>query len=146
MMPAQDLDIWIDRVAQGIDPVAPAATSFGLRTEEERRDILRRVGLLALQAGARPADAAAAIIASPVKPRRTAAVLPGKDQLAARLSQIAKLAASELLDGFLLVVSLLAMADARRRATCRASGCSHWWHGDLRDAWLLAHARDAGLA
>ncbi len=144
LMTITDLDIRLNRAAQGIDPVAQLASAFDLWPEQVRRDALRRVVLLALQAGARAEDATAAVVTSGVKPRRTAAVLIVKADLGAQLGKIVNLPATELRDGLLLALALLAIADGRRRATRCAGGCSHWWHRDLRDEAELALVRAGG--
>lgn len=128
-----ELDRRLNRVAQGIDPVAQLTSAFDLLGESEQRAVVRRTVLLALQAGAGAEDAPAAILASGVKPRRTAAVLLTKGRLDAQLGKIADLPAAELRDGLLLSMSLLAIADGPRRVTRCAGGCSHWWHGALGD-------------
>lgn len=146
MKTTTELDILLNRAAQGIDPVPQLVSSFELWAESEQRVVLRRAALLALQAGASAEDAAAAIPASGVKARRTAAVLLARGRLDAQLDKIANLPLTELRDGLLLSMALLAIADGRRRATGCSGGCSHWWHGDLRDDAVLAavKATDAG--
>ena len=128
-MTTTDLDIRLNRVAQGIDPVAQLTSAFDIWPGQEQRDAVRRLVQHALQAGARAEDAAAAVVASGVKPRRTAAVLVVKPGLEAQLNKIVNLPETELRDGLLFALALFAIADRRRRATQCAGGCSHWWHG-----------------
>lgn len=142
-MTINDLDVRLNRAAQGIDPVAHLAAAFDVWPEQERREAVRRLVLLALQAGARAEDATTALATSGVKPRRTAAVLLVKPGLEAQLGKIANLPETELRDALLLALALLSIADGRRRATRCAVGCSHWWHGELRDEAELLDAGDA---
>ena len=115
--------------------------AFAALSEEEERSVLRRVNVLALQAGALDADATAAIVRSGVRPTRTAAVLVAKGPIDIQLAKAATLPQVELSDGLRLAIALLAIADERRRRTKCASGCSHWWHRDLRDDLVLARIR-----
>lgn len=139
----ENLDVWLNRAAQGLEPLAQVASTFALLSESDQRHAIRRAGLLALQAGPSAEDSIAAVAASGVKPARTAAVLLVRGTLDAQIAKIAALPPTELRDGILLSIALLAIADGRRRATACAAGCSHWWHQDLRADAVLTGSEDS---
>jgi hypothetical protein len=136
-----DWDIQVNQAAQGLREVPELLVAFAALSEEEERSVLRRVNVLALQAGARDSDAAAAIVRSGVRPTRTSAVLMAKGPINIQLAKAATLPQAELSDGVRVAIALLAIADERRRRTKCASGCSHWWHKDLRDDVVLGRIR-----
>src|ERR1051325_7164914 len=98
-MTSLDWDILINQVAQGVRAAAGGGATYDALSEDERRSILRRVNVLALQAGARDADAAAAIARSGVRPTRTAAVLMAAGRVDIQLAKVAMLPAAELSEG-----------------------------------------------
>jgi len=53
------------------------------------------------------------------------------------MAKLLKLPASESIKTFFLLMSLLAIADARRYSKYCQNGCSHWWHRDLSDRKVL---------
>lgn len=134
-------DLWINRVAQGIEPLARAEALFAYASEANQRAILRRLTLHIQQASACAADAESAVAASGVRPKRTAAVLLQKPPMGVSHATILRLPPSELADAFRLFVALLAIADRRRRTTRCSGGCPHWWHSDLRDDAAIIHTR-----
>ncbi len=141
MMPQIDMDIWLNQVAQGIHPLAEIVSSFDGWPDDEKRAVLRRANALVLQAGAGASDVALAIAQSGVRRTRTAPVVLTKGRLDIQLAKISNLPAAELRDGLMLAISLLAIADGRRRNTKCASGCTHWWHKNLSDDVFVARVR-----
>src|SRR5437868_5502273 len=111
------LDILINQVAQGVQEFERIGVAFGAMSEAERRGVIRRISVLALQAGAHDADVAPSIVMSGVRLTRTAAVLLAKGRVDLQLAKIANLPGAELMDGLRLTVALLAIADQRRRST-----------------------------
>jgi len=136
-----DWDIEVNQVAQGLREGGDVFAAFAALSDEEKRTVLRRVNVLALQAGALDGDAAAAIARSGVRPTRTAAVLLAKGRIDIQLAKAAMLPQVDLRDALRLAIALLAIADERRRRTTCASGCSHWWHKDLGDDLVLQRIR-----
>lgn len=136
-----DWDIEINQVSQGFRDLAEVLARFEALSDEEQRSVLRRVNVLAIQAGALDEDASEAILRSEVRPTRTSAVVLSKGRIDLQLAKAASLPRAELSDGFRLAIALLAIADERRRRTKCANGCSHWWHQNLSDEGVLMQIR-----
>lgn len=112
--------------------------SFPTKTQQE---ILQRLSYMALQAGARETDVSLAIAQSKLRPTYTPCVLLSKGRLKEQMAKLLKLPASEFIKAFFLLISLLAIADARRYSKYCQDGCSHWWHRDLSDRQVLDEIR-----
>ncbi len=144
-IPDRELDIQINQIAQGFKPAAELRAAFDLMSDGERRSVLRRINALSLQAGAMDADVPDAIKRSGVRPGRTSAALLSKGRIGLQLAKVATLPSSELDDALRLTITLLEIADARRRQERCARGCRHWWHRDLSDELVLARVRSGDL-
>ena len=57
--------------------------------------------------------------------------------------EIADLPEKELGNGFLLLLTILSIADNRRRTTEFKDGCNHWWHKDLSDEVIVQEIRQS---
>jgi Family of unknown function (DUF5958) len=136
-----DLDILLNQVAQGYRDASDAWLEIESLHEDEQRSAVRRAAALAQQAGMKDIDAVDAISRADVRPTRTSPVLLRSGRIDVQLAKIAALPGAELRDGFMLAVSLLSIADKRRREAKCNSGCTHWWHKDLRDKLVLARIR-----
>ena len=140
----RDEELTLNQVAQGIFPAQAGEDWFTGLPEVRRTAVLRGLAHMAIQAGARPEDARAAIQQSGLKPTFTPCVLLMRDQMAVQLAKIANLPASEFLKAYQLLMALFQIADARRRATQCAAGCSHWWHHDLTSGGQIDELSTAG--
>ena len=105
-------------------------SSFPIQCQQE---ILQRLSYMALQAGARQEDVSLATTKSKLRPTCTPCVLLSKGRLKEQMAKLLKLPASEFIKTFFLLISLLAIADARRYSKYCQDGCSHWWQRDLSD-------------
>ncbi|NJK74341.1 MAG: hypothetical protein HC786_17180 [Richelia sp. CSU_2_1] len=108
---------------------------------EDRQEILKWLCYMALQARAREEDVSLAIAKSKLRPTYTPCVLLSKGRLKEQMAKVLKLPPSEYLKAFVLLVSLLGIADARRYSKDCQDGCSHWWHRDLSDRQVLDEIR-----
>ncbi len=123
------IDLRINRLAQGLDPLADGEAWFASLDEESRRRVVRALVEWSLQAGMTPEDGADSISASRVKPTSNAArliVAAGSQKVS--LAKLSGLRDGELEGVFRLLLLAFSKADARRRARECADGCSHWWH------------------
>jgi Family of unknown function (DUF5958) len=93
------------------------------------------------QAGTREEDVYLAIAKSKLRPTYTPCVLLSKGRLKEQMAKLLKLPPSESIKTFFLLISLLAIADARRYSKYCQDGCSHWWHRDLSDRQVLDEIR-----
>ena len=127
-------DIFINQAAQGVVPIEEAVVWFNERTPDDRLSILRDLLFFACQAGAWEGDVPAAIEKAHLKPTFTPCVLVSKGRLREQLGKVLSLPEHEREKSFRLLLSLLAIADARQRETRCADGCAHWWHANLQRA------------
>lgn len=107
----------------------------------DRHEILKWLCDMAIQARARDEDISLAITKSKLRPTYTPCVLLSKGRLKEQMVKVLKLPPSEFLKAFVLLVSLLGIADARRYSKDCQDGCSHWWHRDLSDRQILDEIR-----
>lgn len=124
----QEVEVRLNRIAQGLSPREEGALWLGAMPETERRDILRRLAAMIIQAPPGPDDVSAAIVASGLRPTQTPAVMLSKGPPARAAGLIANLRLEEQPRAFLLLITLLGAADAARRRRDCGEGCTHWWH------------------
>ena len=125
----RNLDVTLNRLAQGLDGIDDALDSFAALPDDKRRNVLLHLRELIVQSHPDPDDVAAAVRHSAIGPTHTPAVLiVSGDHLPSQLSKIAALPTDEQTKSFRLLIALLGVADGRRRATWCVDGCSHWWH------------------
>ncbi|MEG4804251.1 DUF5958 family protein [Microcoleus sp. ARI1-B5] len=134
-------EIAINQIQQELISQEDAKNWFLSFPTEEQQEILQRISYMALQAGAREADVSLAIARSKLRPTYTPCVLLSKGRLKEQIAKLLKLPASEFIKAFFLLISLLAIADARRYSKYCQDGCSHWWHRDLSDRQVLDEIR-----
>lgn len=134
-------EIAINQIQQELISQQDATNWFLSFPTETQQDILQRLSYMALQAGAREADVSLAIAKSKLRPTYTPCVLLSKGRLKEQMAKLLKLPASEFIKAFFLLISLLAIADARRYSKYCQDGCSHWWHRDLSDRQVLDEIR-----
>ncbi|MEV7035293.1 DUF5958 family protein [Streptomyces sp. NPDC093272] len=116
-------ELMINQLAQGLRPTADGMAWFAGLAEDDRRLVLRALEQFCVQARATEADVPEAIARSGVRPTYSPAVMLTRWRL-----HMTGLPSYDLPRAFRLLVALLAVADARRRARFCADGCSHAWH------------------
>ncbi|MDB9511946.1 DUF5958 family protein [Kamptonema animale CS-326] len=129
--------ITLNQIRQELISQEDAKNWFLSFPPEEQQEILLRLSYIIIQAGARDEDVSLAISQSKLRPTYTPCVLLGKGRLKEQMVKIVQLPTSEFLKAFLLLMSLFAIADARRYSEYCQDGCSHWWHRDLSDRKTL---------
>ncbi|MCW6052758.1 DUF5958 family protein [Lyngbya sp. CCAP 1446/10] len=134
-------EIAINQIQQELISQQDATNWFLSFPTETQQDILQRLSYMALQAGARETDVSLAIAKSKFRPTYTPCVLLSKGRLKEQMAKLLKLPDSEFIKAFFLLISLLAIADARRYSKYCQDGCSHWWHRDLSDRNVLDEIR-----
>lgn len=120
--------LFCNELAQGLRPMRDGIDWFESMEEQQMRAVLRSLAACITQTRARPEDVTASINKSGIKPTATSAVLLSKPELAVQLAKVADLPVPELRRAFPLFVTLLAVADERRRRTTCGGRCTHWWH------------------
>ena len=130
-------EITINQIQQELISQEDAKNWFLSFPNEGQQDILQRLSYMTIQAGAREEDVSLAITKSKLRATYTPCVLLSKGRLKEQMAKILKLPSSEFIKTFFLLISLLAIADARRYDKYCQDGCSHWWHRDLSDRKIL---------
>lgn len=129
-------EIVLNQIAQGILPLSDGLDWFMANSPERRQQILLVLADMVYQAHPLQDEVPWAIQEAGLKPTYTPCVLLLKAssdrQRYHRARQIGGLPEHEQRKGFLLLLKLLEVADGRRRETTCKSGCTHWWHQDLR--------------
>ena len=126
-------EITINQIKQELISQEDAKNWFLSFPTEYQQEILQRLSYMTLQAGAREEDVSLAIAKSKLRPTYTPCVLLSRGRLKEQMAKLLKLPPSEFIKTFFLLMSLLAIADARRYGKYCQDGCSHWWHRDLSD-------------
>ncbi|MFF0476604.1 DUF5958 family protein [Streptomyces sp. NPDC004284] len=134
-------DIMLNELAQGLRPMSQGIEWFGALSSEEQSQTLRFLAHHCIQARAVTGDAPEGISRAGLRPTHTPAVLITRGRIDQQLGKIAGLAPlDERRKAFRLLISVLAIADARRRERDCSSGCAHWWHRLSDEDRPSAHA------
>ncbi|GHB07449.1 DUF5958 family protein [Streptomyces termitum] len=122
-------DVLLNELAQGLRPMARGLAWFDGLAPDAQSEVLLFLRHHCLQARAVTEDAPESVRRAGLRPTHTPAVLLARGRIDEQLGKIAALAPSdERRKAFLLLVALLSVADARRRARFCSTGCAHWWH------------------
>jgi len=134
--------ILLNQVAQSVRPFDDVTQELAVVSESERLEWMGDLIFAVAQSHPTRVDVDAALAKSGLKVTYTPCVLLRTKPFREALSKIRGLPADETEKSFRALISLLGVADGRRRAKC-GSGCHHWWHKDLSDTRvvdeLLAH-------
>lgn len=145
-------DALLNRMAQLDAPQAAGAAWFERASQEERSDALERLALFCWQAHPTPAEVEVAANRSGLKSTHTPCVMLLSAQSLGQhpFRRVAELPANEQAKAFTLLLSVLAVADARRRRDQCGNGCTHDWHNlhalPQDAAKLIIQADDFGAA
>jgi hypothetical protein len=136
-----DEQILLNKLAQGLADLKEGEGWFTSLGERERRDVLRDLNFMILNASPQSADVTEAIVNSALKPTFTPCVLLSKGEIRQQLAKIANLPEGELQKSFRLLIALLGVSDARRRRERPLDTVNHWWHRDLSDPNVIEAIR-----
>lgn len=146
-----DIEILLNQLAQGIKPIELGKKWFSNLSVSEQQEILSYLSSLITQAGAVGNDVQCAITQAQLKDTLTPCVLLlqakrndplGSNGLRQLLAKVIILPPDEYGKSFLLFISLLGVADLRRRNNEHTNNCNHWWHRDLNDEKVLREIRE----
>ena len=145
MLSQLETQLALNRAAQSYDSLEEVTEWFASLDEDHRRETLVLLWEMAKQAGwrvdRRVNDTAAALAESPVPASGAARrVLSGRPT-DSMLTRLVRSPGSAHLDLFSIMITILSIADERRRATKCLGSCTHWWHQDLNDPDLLNRVR-----
>ncbi|MFH8729095.1 DUF5958 family protein [Streptomyces termitum] len=122
-------DVLLNELAQGLRPMARGLAWFDGLAPDAQSEVLVFLRHHCLQARAVIEDAPESVRRAGLRPTHTPAVLLSRGRIDQQLGKIAALVPpDERRKAFRLLVALLSVADARRRARFCSTGCSHWWH------------------
>ncbi|MFJ9343760.1 DUF5958 family protein [Streptomyces sp. NPDC101733] len=115
----------VNEIAQGLRTLDEGTAWFSVLSLTGRRTVLREAGGYVMQAHITAADGRAGVARSGVKPTANPAVMICMDP---PRWGFANLPADEHVKAFRVLVSVFAVADARRRETYCKGKCGHAWH------------------
>lgn len=129
-----------NRASRGLDSFDAALRWFAGLADPDRQNAIRALAMAVHQSNPTPADIRAAIPLSGLRPTHTPWVMLGANNPNQRIYRLAELPGMQQTQAAAALLSLLSIADARRRAAdpgCLAGTCTHWWHGPLPspDEW-----------
>lgn len=125
----EERDVLLNELAQGLRPMSQGIEWFDSLGQEEQSEVLRLLRHHCVQARAVAEDAPESIRRAGLHPAHTPAVLISRGRIDEQLGKIAGLVPlDERRKAFRLLISVLSIADARRRERFCSGGCSHWWH------------------
>jgi len=123
-----EIDTQINRTAQGYQSELEIETWYSSLSKEDRIHVLGRISYFCLQAHPTEEEIPVAVHNSGLKEAFTPCVIILKNDIKSALQKIIKLPESEHVKCLRLLLSLLRVADGRRRTTDCAGGCHHEWH------------------
>jgi hypothetical protein len=119
----------LNQIAQGFLPWSVGVSWFTGLSSSERASVLRDLAYIASQAHPLAGEVEHAIDAAGLKRTFTPCVLVSKARAPEKaFHKVLSLPEAEWEKSFRLLLGLLSVADARRRASQCAEGCSHEWH------------------
>jgi len=136
-----DDSIFVNQIAQGIVQIDEGERWFSAFDLETKRNVIREISSMVLQAHPLPEDAALAIAASGLRKTLTPSVILLKPNIKVQLAKLANLPEREFPNVFRLLVKLLGIADKRRRETRPLDTINHWWHRDLSNPGIVEEIR-----
>ena len=127
-------ELQLNRIAQGVVRESEGVLWFESLLSEQRMQVLCTLAQFCSQSHPLRDDVAVAIARAQLKPTATPCVLLKKAITPEKaLHKIIRLPESEQLKSFRLMMALLSISDARRRAVDCKDGCSHEWHNLHQD-------------
>lgn len=136
-----DEAILLNQFTQGLHSIESMEKWFLLYSESDKRDVLFNLLNMVIQSHATPDEIlfSAKSIRKERSPSTVKLLNPRKPY--ERFGwEICLLPEPELLNGFTILLSTLAISDNRRKA-CEEFPCNHWWHKDLSDENYLEELR-----
>ena len=132
------IEIIINQIAQSIVDIDAGESWFASFDANDQKDILRKLMYCVYQSHPRDIERKYAVMESGLRPTYTPCVqLLQKCNIQCQLQKICSLPNEENLKSFRLLITLLTIADKRRRDEDCKLGCSHWWHQDLSQYKLI---------
>jgi hypothetical protein len=123
-----DIEIAINKIAQGIIPIEEGMDWFASASEEFKSEIMRTLGLCMFQSHPNEADIENGIVKSELKETYSPCVLIRKKPFNEVLQKVLNMSGLDQMRSFKLLVTVFSVADERRRNKQCIGGCTHDWH------------------
>ncbi len=134
-------EIIINQIAQDIVTLRQGEKWFADMTVEEQYETLKILQYCVFQSHPLDIERKYAVLESGLRPTYTPCVMLLKHgKVERQVELICKLPSNEYHKIFRLLITLLGIADYRRRLKCQGK-CSHWWHKSL-DKYSLIETND----
>jgi hypothetical protein len=127
-IPLTPHELQLNRIAQGLIPLAEGTAWFEGLGSEEQRAVLRVLVLITGQAHPLKSEVEPAIKQAQLKPTFTPCVMVSKAPIPEKGFNFGNLPPHEWVKTFRLLIALFSIADRRRRETSCRNGCTHAWH------------------
>ena len=128
-IPLTPHELQLNRIAQGLVPVAEGIAWFEGLGSDEQDAVLRVLVLITVQAHPLKSEVEPAIREAKLKPTFTPCVMVSKAPIPKKgFHKFGNLPPQEWVKTFRLLIALFSIADRRRRETSCRNGCSHAWH------------------
>jgi len=128
-------ELQLNRIAQGLIPIAEAISWFEGLSSEEQRTVLWALVRVTFQAHPLKSEVEPAINQAGLKPTFTPCVMALKaDDPIRGFDKLGNLPPHEWVKTFRLLIALFSIADQRRRETSCKNGCTHAWHNLAKHA------------
>ena len=121
-------ELQINKIAQGIIKFGDGINWFEVCDLKSKKEILQSLSYFLAQAHPSRKEVANGIKLSGLKPSYTPCVLMTEKPFNEALKIIRNLPENESKKSFILWLSILSIADKRRRETDCSNGCTHEWH------------------
>ena len=121
-------ELQINKIAQGVIKLRDGINWFDACDLKTKREILQSLNSFLGQAHPSCKEVADGIKLSGLKSSYTPCVLMAKKPFNEAMSIIRGLPENESKKSFILWLSILSIADKRRRETDCSNGCTHEWH------------------
>ncbi len=121
-------DLQINKIAQGFVKLQDGIDWFNAFDVKSKKGILQSISYFLSQAHPTRNEVDDGIKLSGLKPSYTPCVLLAKKPFNDAMKIIGSLPENEWEKSFILWISILSIADKRRRETDCLNGCTHEWH------------------
>ena len=138
-----DDEIFLNQFIQNIHSLESVKKWFDTKSHEEKKIIILDVLDMVIQSHPTYEEICYTVEGLKFSKTPTAVKLLNKNKPFNKFGyELADLPENELERGFILLLKILSVADKRRKCTCCANGCQHWWHRDLSDVSVLRELKN----
>ncbi len=122
------IEIAINKIAQGIIPIEDGMEWFASENEESKSEIMRALDLCIFQSHPNEEDIENGIEKSGLKETYSPCVLIRKKPFNDVRQKVLNMSGLDQMRSFKLLITVFGVADERRRNEQCIGGCTHDWH------------------